>query len=71
MTDELTDRALVLAITDSVTDRGYPPSVRELADRFGRSVSTIHERLARLARDGYVWVEPGRQRAIQVLEVPE
>lgn len=70
MTDTLTDQALVLAIVHAVRDRGYPPSLQELADQFGKAKSTIKQRIDRLARDGYVVVDPNRRRAITVVKVP-
>ena len=67
----MTDRELVLAIVDSVEQRGYPPSMRELADKFDRSAPAIHQRLHKLAAAGYLTIEPGQPRAIRVVRIPE
>jgi len=41
-------------ISESVRDRGYPPSVREIGEVVGlTSSSTVHEHLAVLQREGY------------------
>ena len=70
MTDHrLTDRQReVLEIIDqSMRDRGYPPSVREIGEAVGlTSPSTVHSHLNTLQRLGYLRRDPTKPRAIEV-----
>ncbi len=48
-------------------ERGYPPSVREIAEAVGlSSTATVHNHLAVLQREGYLRRDPTKPRAIQV-----
>jgi len=65
----LTDRQReVLEIIDqSMRDRGYPPSVREIGEAVGlTSTSTVHAHLGTLQRLGYLRRDPTKPRAIEV-----
>lgn len=56
-------------IKDEVRSKGYPPSVREIAEAVGlASSSTVHGHLARLENKGYIRRDPTKPRAIEVLE---
>jgi repressor LexA len=70
MTDHrLTDRQReILEIIDqSMRDRGYPPSVREIGESVGlTSPSTVHSHLNTLQRLGYLRRDPTKPRAIEV-----
>jgi repressor LexA len=58
-------------ISDSVRDRGYPPSVREIGEAVGlTSSSTVHAHLAVLQREGYLRRDPTKPRAIEVCYDP-
>lgn len=58
-------------IAASLRDRGYPPSVREIADVVGlASPSTVHAHLAVLQQGGYLQRDPTKPRAIQVRHEP-
>lgn len=55
-------------IKSEVQDKGYPPSVREIASAVGlASSSTVHGHLARLEGKGYIRRDPTKPRAIEVL----
>jgi repressor LexA len=55
-------------IRESVRERGYPPSVREIGETVGlRSSSTVHGHLRRLEEKGYIRRDPTKPRAIEVL----
>ena len=55
-------------IAATVTDRGYPPSVREIGDAVGlSSPSTVHSHLSALVRGGYLRRDPSKPRAIEVI----
>jgi repressor LexA len=70
MTDQpLTDRQRqILEIIDqSMRDRGYPPSVREIGEAVGlTSPSTVHSHLNTLSKRGFLRRDPTKPRAIEV-----
>jgi repressor LexA len=68
--DGLTSRQrLVLeTIRDSVSRRGYPPSMREIGERVGlTSPSSVAHQLTALERKGFLRRDPNRPRAIEVV----
>lgn len=55
-------------LTETVNDRGYPPSVREICDAVGlSSPSTVHSHLSSLVKAGYIRRDPSKPRAIEIL----
>ena len=65
----LTDRqrGILECIEASMTERGYPPSVREIGEAVGlTSPSTVHNHLSTLQRLGYLERDPNLPRAIKV-----
>ncbi|ADQ06151.1 transcriptional repressor, LexA family [Caldicellulosiruptor hydrothermalis 108] len=63
----LTERQqqILYAITSYINEKGYPPTVRELADMVGiKSSSTLHGHLKRLEKKGYITKEKGKPRTI-------
>ncbi len=74
MTKGLTDRqAQVLEFINSfLAEHGYPPTVREVAGRFGfRSPRAAHDHMKALERKGYLHSEPGLPRALNVIGPPK
>jgi repressor LexA len=68
-TDPLTarQREVLDCVIDSVSTRGYPPSVREIGTAVGlTSPSTVHSHLATLQRLGYLKRDSTKPRAIEV-----
>lgn len=66
----LTDRQrqIVDVIQESLAERSYPPSMREIGDACGlASLSSVTHQLARLQEMGYLMRVPGRPRAMEVL----
>lgn len=61
-------RDLIPVIREMTDQRGYPPSLRELAERFGVSATTIHADLRKLEDDGTIERVPGQSRAIRIKE---
>lgn len=56
-------------IKNSLEDRGYPPTVRELCNKVGlKSKSTVHYHLIKLEELGYIKRKHGEPRAITVLK---
>ena len=70
MVEGLTDRQrqTLEFIAETVSDRGYPPSVREICEALGlASSSTVHSHMQALQRKGYLRIDPTKPRAIEVL----
>jgi repressor LexA len=56
-------------IRETVNDRGYPPSVREIGDAVGlSSPSSVHSQLSALVEMGIITRDPTKPRAIVVVE---
>jgi repressor LexA len=71
--DNLTDRQrrILDYISQTVDDRGYPPSVREIGDAVGlHSPSSVHAQLSTLAEKGLLAKDPTKPRAIRVHQAP-
>lgn len=69
MAETLSDKRkeILEFITSCLRERGYPPSVREIAEAVGlQSASTVHAHLAVLEREGYLRRHPTKPRAIEV-----
>ena len=61
-------RAVLEVIRASVTDRGYPPSMREIGDAVGlKSLSSVTHQLNQLELSGYLRRDAGKTRAMEVL----
>jgi repressor LexA len=60
-------RTILEVIRTSVTQRGYPPSIREIGDAVGlTSTSSVAHQLRTLERKGYLRRDPNRPRAVDV-----
>ena len=69
MVEGLTDRQrqTLSYIAETVAERGYPPSVREICGALGlASSSTVHSQLQALQRKGYLRIDPTKPRAIEL-----
>jgi repressor LexA len=69
MAEQLTSRQrrILEVIHDAVTDRGYPPSIREIGEAVGlTSTSSVHSQLEALQRKGFIRRDPTKPRAIEV-----
>ncbi|MFZ2526080.1 MAG: transcriptional repressor LexA [Rhodococcus sp. (in: high G+C Gram-positive bacteria)] len=65
----LTDRQrrVLAVIRDSVAERGYPPSIREIGDAVGlNSTSSVAHQLRTLERKGFLRRDANRPRAVDV-----
>jgi repressor LexA len=68
---DLSERQLQVLtfIKEKVTERGYPPSVREIGEAIGlSSPSTVHSHLSALVKAGLLRRDPSKPRAIEVLD---
>jgi repressor LexA len=62
-------QAIIDFIKEQVEEKGYPPSVREIALAVGlASSSTVHGHLSRLEEKGYIRRDPTKPRAIEILD---
>jgi repressor LexA len=60
-------RTILNVIRESVTTRGYPPSIREIGDAVGlTSTSSVAHQLRTLERKGFLRRDPNRPRAVDV-----
>ncbi|KSU81268.1 transcriptional repressor LexA [Rhodococcus qingshengii] len=65
-------RRVLEVIRDSVTERGYPPSIREIGDAVGlTSTSSVAHQLRTLERKGFLRRDPNRPRAVDVRGLDE
>ncbi len=72
--NQLTERQrrILEVIHRSVRERGYPPSVREIADAVGlSSPSSVHGQLMRLEAKGFLRRDPTKPRALEVRVDPD
>ena len=61
-------RQILEAIRDSVEQRGYPPSMREIGEVVGlTSSSSVKHQLSALQAKGYLRQDPNRPRALEVV----
>ncbi|MGW0175203.1 transcriptional repressor LexA [Rhodococcus sp. NPDC003322] len=70
----LTDRQrrVLEVIRSSVSERGYPPSIREIGDAVGlTSTSSVAHQLRTLERKGFLRRDPNRPRAVDVRGLDE
>ncbi len=67
----LRQRRILEVIRDDLAERGYPPSIREIADRVGlASSSSAAHQLKVLQAKGFLFRDPHRPRALEV-KLPE
>ena len=63
----LRQRKVLQVIRDSVQERGYPPSMREIGEAVGlTSTSSVSYQLSTLQRKGYLHRDVGRPRTVEV-----
>ncbi len=56
-------------IRHSITERGYPPTLREIGEHMGiRSTNGVNDHLRALERKGYLRREDMKSRALRVVE---
>jgi repressor LexA len=67
----LTDRqkAVLDIIQGSMSERGYPPTIREIGEELGiRSTNGVNDHLKALERKGYLSRESSKSRAIRLVD---
>lgn len=64
------EESILKVIIESVKQKGYPPSVREIGEVVGlSSSSTVHSYLKRLEQKGFLRRDPTKPRAIEVIGI--
>ncbi len=59
-------------IRDSITQRGYPPTLREIGAHMGiRSTNGVNDHLRALERKGYLTREDMKSRALRPINLPD
>jgi len=54
------------------SDRGFPPTVREIAEALGyKSINNVRQHLRLIERKGYIKVLPGKARGIEIVAAVE
>lgn len=60
---------ILACIRETVTKKGFPPSIREIGDGVGlSSSSTVHSHLKNLEKKGYLRRDRSKPRSIELLE---
>ena len=70
---KLTDRqrAVLEYISESITDRGYPPTLREIGNHLGiKSTNGVNDHLRALERKGYLTREDMKSRTLRLVRRP-
>jgi repressor LexA len=63
---------VLTVIRESLVDRGYPPSMREIGEKVGlTSSSSVAHQLRTLEEKGYIKRDPNRPRALSVADLDE
>jgi len=65
--DQQRGERILAFIGETLDERGYPPTVREIAEAVGlASTSAVHHHLSKLEREGRLQKDPTRSRALSV-----
>src|SRR3954453_8388519 len=70
--DTLTDRQkqVLSFISESISERGYPPTLREIGERMGiRSTNGVNDPLKALEKKGYLHREDLKSRALRPIGI--
>lgn len=68
--EKLTDKqAKILSfLKEHAREQGYPPTMREIGEHFGFSFPAAKGHLQALERKGYIKLNPGKSRGIEIVE---
>ena len=69
MSKDLTEKQQMIFdfIRTTINDSGFPPTVREIGDRFGITVKGAYDHMKAIEKKGYIRTEQNKSRAIVVL----
>jgi len=67
---DLTEKQLAILeyIQTYISDQGYPPTIREIGDRFEITAKGAYDHLKAIEKKGYIKCEKNRSRAIELLK---
>ncbi len=69
MKDLTEKQELVLQfIVDSVREKGFPPTIREIGDQFGITAKGAYDHLKAVEKKGYIRTSKNQSRAIELLK---
>ena len=70
MTKDLTDKQQLILnfIKESINDSGFPPTVREIGDKFGITVKGAYDHMKAIEKKGYIKTEHNKSRAIVITD---
>lgn len=73
MTKTLTDKQQLILnfIRNSINDSGFPPTVREIGDKFGITVKGAYDHIKAIEKKGFIKTEHNKSRAILILNNDE
>lgn len=55
-------------IVDSVREKGFPPTIREIGDQFGITAKGAYDHLKAVEKKGYIRTSKNQSRAIELLK---
>ena len=66
---DLTEKQLTILkyIESYIMEQGYPPTIREIGDRFNITAKGAYDHLKAIEKKGYIKCEKNRSRAIELL----
>lgn len=69
---EITDaqRRALDEVRDFIAERGFPPTMSELAERLGVTPASAHQFVLQLERKGYLSREPRKARSLSIVREP-
>ena len=67
---EITEHQLktLRVIRSLMSERGFPPTVAEIAETLGIATTSVYEQVNQLVRKGYIERQPGKARGLSVTE---
>lgn len=70
MAKDLTDKQQLILnfIKDEINDSGFPPTVREIGDKFGITVKGAYDHMKAIEKKGYIKTEHNKSRAIVIID---
>jgi len=54
-------------IADFIEENGYPPTVREISEHFGKSIRAVQDNMVALQKKGYISLAQKKSRSIRIL----
>ncbi len=70
MAKDLTDKQQLILnfIKEAIIDSGFPPTVREIGDKFGITVKGAYDHMKAIEKKGFIRTEHNKSRAIVIID---